>query len=77
MKAVSLVEFRKNAGGVLRRIQQGQDLLLTVRGKPLARLGPVETAIPEDDPLYRLSDLAVKGESSLSNREMDRIVYEG
>ena len=77
MNAVSLVEFRTNAGGLLRRVQQGQTLRLTVRGQPVARLAPVDTPIPADDPLYRLSKLAIDDEAALSNRAIDRIVYEG
>ena len=76
MTAVSLVQFRRNAEGVLRRVQRGQSFVLTVRGKPVARLEPVTTRPPKDDPLYRLGQLAVSGGKSLSNRDMDRLIYE-
>ena len=76
MMAVSLLQFRRNAEGVLRRVQRGQSLVLTVRGKPVARLEPVTTTPSEDDPLYCLGQLAVSGGKSLSNRDMDRLIYE-
>jgi len=76
LNAVSLVEFRKNAGGLLKRVKRGQSLLLTVRGKAVARLAPVEVPISEEDPLYRLAELATDDGKTLSNRDMDRLVYE-
>jgi prevent-host-death family protein len=78
LKEVTLVEFRKNAEGLLRRVAQGERLLLTCRGKPAARLEPVhESSLREDDPIYRLGDLARPGGGTLSNSEIDRIVYGG
>ncbi|MBP7829954.1 MAG: type II toxin-antitoxin system prevent-host-death family antitoxin [Kiritimatiellae bacterium] len=75
MTAVSLLEFRKDAGGVLNRVRRGQSLLLTVRGKPVARLEPVKRKAGPEDPLYRLADLAAEDGVSLSNAEMDRGIY--
>ena len=51
-------------------------LALTVRGKPVARLEPVAGTPSEDDPLYRLGQLAVSGGKSVSNRDMDRLIHE-
>ena len=76
MEAVSLVEFRKNAADILRRVGQGKSLLLTSRGQPVARLEPVrEERAGADDPLYHLCDIAAEGGEPLSNREMDALVY--
>ena len=64
--------------GVLRRIRQGERLVLTYRGKPVARLDPVtEAEPPTDDPIYRLAELAVDDGSGLTNDEIDAIVYDG
>jgi prevent-host-death family protein len=76
MTAVSLVEFRKNAGSILGRVRRGQSLVLTVRGKPVARIEPVRQDIPAGDPLYRLAERAVDDAPALSNADMDRLVYE-
>ena len=76
MTAVSLLQFRRNADGILHRVQHGQSLVLTVRGKPVARLEPIATLPSKDDPFYRLGRLAEDGGKSLSNRDMDRLIYE-
>jgi prevent-host-death family protein len=76
MNQVTLVEFRKDAEKVLRRIRRGERLILTRRGKPVARLEPISGKAPrEDDPIYRLAELAQDGGRSLTNRAMDREVY--
>ncbi len=75
MTAVSLVQFRKDADGVLRRVRRGQSLLLTIRGKPVARLEPVSHKPPADDPLYRLADMALSDGTNLANADMDRLIY--
>ena len=76
MKAVTLVEFRKDAAKILRRIRQGESLVLTSRGQPVVRLEPVrEKTARADDPLYHLFEIAVEGGEPLSNEEMDGLIY--
>jgi prevent-host-death family protein len=76
MARVTLVDFRRNAERVLRRVGRGERLILTRRGHPVARLEPVaEPAPTPDDPIYHLADFAAKDGVSLTNREMDRIIY--
>jgi hypothetical protein len=49
---------------------------LTYRGKPAARLEPiVERQITPEDPFYALDRLADAKGASLTNDEIDRIVY--
>jgi hypothetical protein len=51
-------------------------MVLTNRGRPVMRLEPVlPDAALEDDPFYRLGDLAVRRGASLTNREIDEILY--
>lgn len=76
MTSISLLQFRKDAGGVLNRVRRGQSLLLTVRGKPVARLEPLNIPPTQDDPLYHLAELASDTGKSLSNSEMDQLIYE-
>lgn len=77
MDTVSMVKFRRDAEGVLRRLRRGERLILTYRGRPAARLDPVTApALTADDPIYRLADLAVDGGSALTNDEIDAVVYE-
>lgn len=76
MNHVTLVSFRRNAERILRRVGRGERLVLTRRGLPVARLEPVADLAPTpDDPIYHLADFAAKGGVSLTNREMDRLIY--
>lgn len=76
LEAVTLVEFRKNAAQILRRIRRGQSLILTSRGQPVARLEPVrDEKATADDPLYHLFEVTAEGGESLSNEEMDGLIY--
>ena len=44
MKTLSMLDFRRNAKQVLEAVRRGERLVLTYRGKPIARL--VATADP-------------------------------
>ena len=71
-----MLEFRKDAEHVVRQIQAGERLILTYRGKPVARLEPMEEpGVDVTDPFYSLDRLADAEGKSLSNREMDDILY--
>ena len=79
MKEITMVEFRQNARRALDRLRKGERLVLTYRGKPVARLEPVKSdtdAVPDDDPLLRVEEFAVDGPGGpLSNEEIDQIIY--
>ena len=76
MTSVSMVELRRDAEGVLQRVSRGERLVLTYRGRPVARLEPfTKPATSPNDPIYRLAELAVDKGEPLSNAEMDAIVY--
>ena len=48
MKIVTMLEFRQNAAGVLRRVARGERLVLSHRGKPTARLAPPDRTARDD-----------------------------
>jgi len=76
MNKVSMLEFRNNAEAVIRRVRQGQCMVLTYRGKPVMRMTPVaERPTSSRDPFYALDRLAADGGNSLDNREIDEILY--
>lgn len=76
MKTVSMLQFRRDADAVLKQVVQGRTFVLTYRGKPVARLEPIESkAAIGDDPIYQLDQLATEGKEPLSNSDIDRIVY--
>jgi antitoxin (DNA-binding transcriptional repressor) of toxin-antitoxin stability system len=81
MKTVTMLEFRKNAERILRRLAKGERLVLSHRGKAAARLEPV-TAAPGaallDDPFLgigRRATASPKGKTK--HAEIDRILYGG
>jgi len=75
MKTISMLDFRRDAEGILAKVKKGERLILTHRGKPVAQLVPIIEEKPgSDDPFYSLVDLAESG-VSLSNAQMDEIVY--
>jgi antitoxin (DNA-binding transcriptional repressor) of toxin-antitoxin stability system len=77
MIKISVLEFRREAKRVIGKLRQGQRIILTYRGTPVARMEPItETFIAEDDPIYSLADLAVPDMKTLTNKEIDRLIYE-
>lgn len=76
MKTISMLEFRKDAEQIIRQVQAGERLVLTYRGKPVARLEPVlETVADASDRFYTLYQLADQEGMSLTNKEIDEIIY--
>jgi antitoxin (DNA-binding transcriptional repressor) of toxin-antitoxin stability system len=79
MKEMTMLEFRRNARGALDAVGRGERILLTYRGKAVARLEPVRpeaTGVPDDDPILRVEDYAMDGPGgSLPNESIDRLVY--
>ena len=77
MIKISVLDFRREAKRVIGKLRQGQRIVLTYRGNPVARMEPIsETFIAEDDPIYSLADLAVPDMKTLTNKEIDRLIYE-
>ena len=71
-----MLELRKNAESLIEEVRRGRSLVLTYRGRAVARIEPIETAAaPPDDPFYGLSELADSRPGSLNNREIDKILY--
>lgn len=71
-----MVELRQQADAVLKRVSQGQSFELTYRGKVVARLEPVATQkLTADDKFYKLADYADESGDSLTNQQIDAILY--
>ena len=80
MKTVTMLEFRKNAEGILRRVRNGERFVLSHRGRAAARLEPIAEAgaDPANDPFLTISQRALpspKGKTRHS--DIDRILYGG
>ncbi len=77
MDTITMVEFRKDAGDIVERVKSGEELVLSYRGKPVMRLEPIQDdRVSKDDPFYHLPEMAVDEGDSVSNEEIDRIIYE-
>ena len=79
MKTVTMLEFRKDAEGVLRRIAKGERFLLSHRGRPAARLEPITTAVssdPANDPFLTIGRRAVPSpKGKTRHADINRILY--
>jgi prevent-host-death family protein len=76
MKTVSMLDFRLHAEKIIDQLKKGQRIILTRRGKPVARLEPiVNKTVDADDPFFSLDELADVAGESLSNTQIDAIVY--
>jgi len=79
MKTVTMLEFRRNSAGVLKRLSKGEPLILSHRGKPAARLEPISspnTGVQPDDPALSLSRFAVNGPGGkFTSKDVDRLLY--
>ena len=79
MKTITMVELRQNAARVLRRIANGERLVLSHRGKPAARLEPVDapaTADRQSDPFFTAGRRATKSpKGKTKHAKIDQILY--
>ena len=75
MQTVSILDLRRDAHAIVERVHRGQRLVLTYRGKAMLRLEPMEAEATSDDPFYALADQAGLDGESISNKQMDEVVY--
>jgi len=79
MKTISMLQFRRDARRALDAVGRGEPVLLTYRGRPVARLEPVRNDtmdIGPDDALRRIDEYAIDGPGGqISNEEIDRLAY--
>jgi antitoxin (DNA-binding transcriptional repressor) of toxin-antitoxin stability system len=75
-KTVSMLDLRVRAKQIVGQVRAGEALVLTYRGHPALRLEPIRPATVEaDDPFYRLAELSRRRGASLTNRQIDDLVY--
>ena len=76
MTTVSVQEMRFEFAKVKRALERGEELLLTFRNRPLARLTPVAGPRPPagGDPALHFGDEA-EDLPALTNPEIDSILY--
>lgn len=76
MNTVSIQEMRFEFGKVKRALERGEELLLTFRNRPLARLSPVAPQRPKmtSDPALHFGEKAEEL-PILTNAEIDTALY--
>ena len=71
-----MLDLRQQAEKIVGDVTRGETLVLTYRGRPVVRLEPIrEEAVDAGDAFYKLAELADRMGKSLTNREIDAIVY--
>jgi antitoxin (DNA-binding transcriptional repressor) of toxin-antitoxin stability system len=76
VQTISTDQMRFQFDRVLRAVKAGRALTLTYRNRPLARIVPLSTKpeIPENDPIFRLHELA-EPIGPLTNAQIDAAIY--
>jgi prevent-host-death family protein len=73
MQKVGSREFKNRMGRYMRAIRKGQSLLLTDRGKPVAKISPAdEEAKPEPTTMDILKRLEAEGKLRLGKRPLGK-----
>jgi prevent-host-death family protein len=73
MKKVGSREFKNRQGYYLRQVRKGETVLVTDRGKPVAKLIPIEPKAASNSGLEeRLRELARQGHLRLGRRPFAR-----
>ncbi len=77
MTTVTMLDLRRQAKSIVRRVAKGERLVLTYRGKPAIRLEPYgeATAVSPADPFYTLGEMAVADGQTMTNADMDKAIY--
>ncbi len=79
MKTVTMLQFRRDAEGILRRVARGERFVLSHRGRPAARLEPVDAPQeldPNKDPFLNIGRRATPSpKGKTAHPDIDRILY--
>jgi len=79
MKTITMLEFRRHAQGILRRLAKGERFVLSHRGRPAARLEPVTGSAAADlakDPFLTVGNRATPSPKGRTrHQDLDRILY--
>ena len=82
MKTVSMLELRQNSQAIIDSLLDGQQMLLTYRGKTVGKLVPADMEYKQPasgSNFYdKLFEFAEKSEpmGSLTNEEIDKLIYD-
>ena len=81
MKTISMLDLRTGGRALTKRLERGETLGLTYRGKQIATLVPVEGVLdrpmPARNAVRGMVDLAEWGLGTMSSAEIDHLLYGG
>ena len=81
MSTVGVKELKNKLTQYLRRTQQGEEIIVTDRGRPIAMLQHIDTARPATNRETRLAQLAAQGKVLLPARKLSKrlkpVAYHG
>ncbi len=70
MKKVGSRELKNRQGHYMKRVRRGETLLITARGRTVAKLSPADGDVTDESPLEaRLRELAAQGHIRLARRK--------
>ena len=73
MQRVGSLEFKNRMGRYLRSVRQGNTLVITDRGTPVAKVGPPDAVEPTEEDIWaRLQELEACGLIRLGTRPLKR-----
>jgi len=79
MSTITMLELRRESAAVLSRLSKGERLILSHRGRPVARLEPVgnaEQTPPDADPFLNVASRALPSpKGPTKHRQIDAILY--
>jgi prevent-host-death family protein len=73
MQRIGSRELKNRLGRYLRAVRKGQTLIITDRGKPVAKLAPTNESAPAESVLLeKLNELEVKGLIRLARKPLGK-----
>jgi antitoxin (DNA-binding transcriptional repressor) of toxin-antitoxin stability system len=79
MSTITMLEFRRHAGRVFKRLARGEHFVLTHRGRPVARLEPPDVSTVSarsKDRIFRVEDYLVDGSGTpFDHKNIDLVIY--
>jgi prevent-host-death family protein len=75
-----MLQFRRDAEGILRRVAKGERFVLSHRGRPAARLEPLAASVAHaaEDPFLTIGQRALPSPKGQTKHEdIDQIIYGG
>ncbi len=74
MKYANIKELQKDASGIINRVEKGEDVIITKRGKPAAVIYPLSEDVIEDYMIQHSPTIRKKIEEGLKDAREGRVI---